>query len=99
MFVLGPFMVAAGARGTTLPGWMRVGLVGSGIATSGYNLRNYLATEGTPRETQPELAALICGVEFELERGHDFEEAKAIAQAHLESDPNYYAHQTATETT
>jgi len=42
VFVLGPFMVWAGLRATTLPEWARTALVVSGILTVVYNGANYL---------------------------------------------------------
>lgn len=90
VFLLGPFMVAAGARSSSLPGWMRVGLVGGGVATVGYNLRNYLEKRDTQRD--PEVVELVCGVKYELEHGvADFDEAKRIAIERLERDPRYYS--------
>ncbi len=40
--VLGPFLVWAGARESTLPGWARAGLVASGLLTTGYNAINFV---------------------------------------------------------
>lgn len=40
VFLLGPFMVWAGAQGR-LPGWAKAVLIASGIATIVYNARNY----------------------------------------------------------
>lgn len=41
VFVLGPFMVWAGAQGR-LPSWANAALVASGVATIAYNGKNYL---------------------------------------------------------
>jgi hypothetical protein len=89
VFVLGPFMVAAGFRKSTLPVWMRVGLVGSGVATSAYNLANYRATRDE-EELAPGTRALVQAVEEEMAAGADFEEAQATVREKLEQDPYHY---------
>ena len=90
VFLLAPFMVAAGARPSSLPGWMRVGLVGGGVATFGYNLANYLEKRDVQRD--PDVAELVCGVQYELEHGAaDFDEAKRIAVEQLEREPRHYS--------
>jgi len=43
VFLLGPFMIWAGARATGLPGWANAGLVLTGLATIAYNGSNYLS--------------------------------------------------------
>jgi hypothetical protein len=45
VFLLGPFLVWAGSRKSALPGWARLLLIASGVATSYYNQRNYLIYE------------------------------------------------------
>jgi len=89
VFVLGPFMIAAGFRKSTLPMWMRVGLMGTGVATVGYNLANYRATRDEA-ELAPRTRALVEAVEQEMADGADFEEAQATVRANLEHDPYHY---------
>lgn len=89
VFVLGPFMVAAGFRKSTLPMWMRVGLVGSGLATSAYNLANYRATKDE-EELAPATRALVEAVEAEMAAGADFDAAQRSVQENLERNPYYY---------
>jgi hypothetical protein len=45
VFVLGPFMVWAGAKARDLPTWARGGLIVSGIATSIFNGVHYVALQ------------------------------------------------------
>lgn len=90
VFLLGPFMIGAGARSSTLPAWMRVGLVGAGVGTVGYNLVNYLTKRDVERD--PDVAELVCGVQYELEHGAaDFDEAKRLAVEQLGREPRYYS--------
>lgn len=42
VFLLAPFLVYAGTRKSNLPDWIRVSLIGTGIATFIYNGNNYL---------------------------------------------------------
>lgn len=89
VFLLGPFMVAAGVRSSTLPTWMRVGLVGGGVATSAYNLANYRATRDEA-QLAPETRALVQAVEVEMAAGADFDEARRAVAENLERDPYHY---------
>lgn len=90
VFLLGPFMFLAGARSSSLPPWMRVGLVGGGVATVGYNLANYLKKREVQRD--PEVVELVCGVQYELAHGAaDFDEAKRIALEQLQREPRHYS--------
>lgn len=41
VFLLGPGMIYAGTRPSNLPPWLRLFLVGTGIATIAYNGHNY----------------------------------------------------------
>jgi hypothetical protein len=45
VFLLGPFMIWAGATQRQLPPWAKALLVVSGAATVVYNARNYLLVE------------------------------------------------------
>lgn len=91
VLLLGPFLVAAGAKKSTLPTWMRVGLVGAGVATVGYNLHNYLQTAPSSDELERvDPQELIAGTVHELEHTGDFDVAKRIALDHLQKDPSYY---------
>ena len=48
IFVLAPFMVYSGAKKSTLPGFLRLGLVVAGVATLAYNGNNYLKYNKPP---------------------------------------------------
>lgn len=41
VFLIGPFVIAAGLRKSDLPALFRVGLILVGVGTIGYNLFNY----------------------------------------------------------
>lgn len=43
VFVIGPLMVSVAARAQGVPDWQRVALAIFGLATIGYNAKNYLA--------------------------------------------------------
>lgn len=45
VLLIGPFLIYAGARKSTLPTWVRVGLGVTGAATIAYNARNYVSTQ------------------------------------------------------
>lgn len=47
VFLLGPFMIWAGTQ-KRLPSWARTALIISGVATVGYNARNYLRIRDRP---------------------------------------------------
>jgi hypothetical protein len=49
VFVLGPFMVWAAMHPKVLPGWARIALAVSGVATIQYNWENYKRIRQTPR--------------------------------------------------
>lgn len=90
VFAVGPLLVYAGARNSTLPTWLRLTLGGIGVATIGYNLTNYVATAAEPvREIDPQ--ELIRGTIHEFEHTRDFDVAKRIALDHLEENPRYYS--------
>lgn len=42
VFVIGPLMLAVALRAQGIPEWQRVALAVFGLATVGYNARNYL---------------------------------------------------------
>lgn len=92
VFMLGPLMIAAGARESTLPAWMRIGLVTTGVATVGYNLNNFVGNRRREEEAG-ELSAdeLVRGTIHEFEHTDDFDTAKQIALDHLARDPRYYS--------
>lgn len=89
VFLLGPFMAAAGFRKSTLPVWMRIGLVGGGVATSAYNLATYRATRDE-EDLAPHTRALVRAVEQEMVDGVDFDEARRTVADNLERDPYHY---------
>lgn len=45
VYLLGPFMVWAGANAKGLPAWARGALVASGLGTIVYNAQNYLSIQ------------------------------------------------------
>lgn len=98
VLLLGPLLVAAGAKSSTLPTWMRVGLVGGGVFTVGYNLHNLVnATPSGESRYRVNPQELIAGTLHELERVGDFDAAKRIALGKLEADPDYYSNMRAAE--
>lgn len=91
VLALGPFLVYAGARQSDLPVPVRLGLGAAGLATIGYNLRNYLGNQPAPDElVGVDVEQLKVGTMHELEHTTDFDIAKRIALDHLNEDPLYY---------
>ena len=91
VFLLGPFMIAAGVAAGKLPTWMRIGLVAGGVGTFAYNLNNYLGNRPSPEiEAGMDPNELVRGTMHEMEHTADFDVAKRIAMDHLEENPRYY---------